>query len=175
MPSTLIETNLVEELVQSGLPDTSLEVIIDAADAEIQRVVGPHDGERTVILSSDGYAVFLPVPAETIAEVKHWPITGDEEDAIVLGADEYHVRNEGRSLFYAYGFMDRVSVRYTPISSNSRRRQALVDLVKLEFNFSGKHTERIGEFSEQLLNKEEEKMKILRSLQYQYGGAGLFA
>lgn len=53
MASTLIPTAEIEELVQSGLPDRALERHIDAADASIISLYGPHSGERTVTLRGE--------------------------------------------------------------------------------------------------------------------------
>ena len=52
MASDLIATAEVETLVQSGLPSTELEIVIDGADEDIIRFVGPHDGSRKVVLRS---------------------------------------------------------------------------------------------------------------------------
>ena len=53
MTSTLIPTDEIEELVQSGIPTRALERHIDAADASIIDLYGAHTGERTVTLRGD--------------------------------------------------------------------------------------------------------------------------
>ena len=50
MRSTLIPTEEIEEIVQSGLPTRALERLIGAADASIIDLYGAHSGERTVTL-----------------------------------------------------------------------------------------------------------------------------
>ena len=50
MSSTLIPTDEVEEMVQSGLAARALERHIDAADASIVDLYGAHAGERTITL-----------------------------------------------------------------------------------------------------------------------------
>ena len=50
MTSTLIATDEIEELVQSGLPTRALDHHVNAADASIADLYGPHTGERTVTL-----------------------------------------------------------------------------------------------------------------------------
>ena len=50
MTSTLIATDEVEEIVQSGLQTRALDHVIDAADASIVDLYGAHSGERTVTL-----------------------------------------------------------------------------------------------------------------------------
>ena len=53
MTSTLIPTDEIEELAQSGLPHRALERHIDAADASIIDLYGAHTGERTIALRGD--------------------------------------------------------------------------------------------------------------------------
>ena len=50
MTSTLITTEEIEELVLSGLPTRALDHHVNAADASIADLYGPHTGERTVTL-----------------------------------------------------------------------------------------------------------------------------
>ena len=48
MVSTLMTVSEVGDAVETGAPDSILQIYIDAADEDIQRSAGPHDLERTV-------------------------------------------------------------------------------------------------------------------------------
>lgn len=175
MASTLIATSTLEGLVQSGLPDADLEVLVDAADAEIIRLYGPHDGERTLQLEapySQSY-IFLPAPAATVASITE---QAPGETAEAVDADDYRTEYGGRVVCRIRGYWKQlVNVTYTPQADNARRAQALVDLVKLEAQFSGLGQQRIGEYSESPLDRERERNRILAGLRQNYAGAGMLA
>ena len=175
MASDLIPTDQVETLVQSGLPTTDLEIIIDGADEEIIRFVGPHDGLRKVVLRVDySENVYLPQPAENVSEVKEWPDTGAEVDADPF--TDYAIQAGGRYLRRTIGgyWSRNVAVTFTPYGDNARRAQVLVDIVKWELARSGHTREETGEYETEQENQNEHTV-ILARLRQGYAGAGLFA
>ena len=175
MASSLIATEAVERLVQSGLADLDLEVLIDAADAEIVRLYGPHDGSRTIQLKPPYPLadIYLSSPAETVAAITH---QNPGETATAVDADDYRLEHGGRTISRVKGYWKRlVNITYTPIADNARRAQVLVDLVKLEAQYSGLGTQRVGDYSESPLDRTRERERILAGLRQRYAGAGMLA
>ena len=189
MASELLDTDRVETLVQSGLPDDALEIFIDGADEEIVRLVGPHDGSQQVTLRVDRSPnLYLPRPAQSVSEVKEWSDSGSEADADVVDADNYQILGAGRYLrrksvgglvdapgeYGSLYWKRNVAVTFTPKGDNARRTQVLVDLVKWELARSGHTRERVGQY-ETYQGNERERGQILGRLRQGYGGAGLLA
>ena len=128
MTSSLIETEAVEEIVQSGLPTRALELLIDAEDASMVDLYGAHGGERTVTLRGTrvhrqqqsalvgvgsprgtyrgGYTqvygewrVYLPYPwALTVAQVQEYTESQDESDAVMVDASDWALELGGRAV-----------------------------------------------------------------------------
>ena len=175
MASALIATDDVEVHVKSGLPGARLEEIIDAIDAEIIRVFGEHDGERTVTLRVNPPAreVSLPNPAASISEVAEWAQAVSPDSAQVVTA--YTLLNEGRALRRDAAFWARnVRVTYTPYADNARRVTVLLDLVRWELAYSGHTRTRVGS-TETYTPSRADRAVILNRLRQRYGGGGLFA
>ena len=196
MVSDLIETHLMETLVQSGLPDQALDIYIDAADNRIVTEVGPHDGELAQFedFPNGGYSaggislpaslysnslhsnVYLYRPAVSIAEVKVWEYGLSEADGSVLDEAQYRVDHGGRVLVRVDAWWEtHVKVTFTPVAENPKRRQALVQLVKLALAFDGYKTESIGSTSRTTVNYVTEERRILNTLRHKYAGASLLA
>ena len=175
MASALMDTADVEVHVQSGLPSARLEEIIDAVDAEIIRIYGDHDGERTITLrvAPAAESVSLPSPAASISEVVEWRdgVAPDDGTEVTTYASVY----SGRSLRRTAGLWARnVRVTYTPLEENARRRVVLLDLVKWELAFSGHSRTRVGS-TETYAPTRADRAFILNRLRQRYAGGGLFA
>lgn len=175
MASTLIDTAVVEQLVQSGLPLSTLEVIIDAADAEIVRGFGPHDASHTARFYTDTtMTVYLQQPASAVTEVKEWLSSDDEDDIEALATTEYRVIANGRVIERVGQYWRRnVKVTFTA-SDNARRAQVLVDLVRAELAYSGQSRERVGSYDVSAI-PQQERARILARLRQVYAGGGLLA
>lgn len=179
MASTLISVPEMRSHVESDLDDKALERLVDAADAEVIRAAGPHDGEQTVtLLHQTGSLVWLPRPATSIKLLKE----AQDEQAIVTVAEllphTYMFTVGGRAIRRINGYwLPIVQVTYTPVPDNSRRVQALIDLVKLEVQYSGLSSEGVGTYRGQGGPAwwNSEKQRILRGLRQNYAGAGLLA
>ena len=148
MASDLIETARVETLVQSGLPAAELELFVDAADADIIRAAGPHDGSQKIVVRKDPSSnLYLPRPAVSIEEVKEWHDAGIEENVDPLPASEYSLLGNGRYLRRRSGLWRwNVAVTFVPLGDDARRIQVLIDLVKWELARRGYTRERTGQY-----------------------------
>ena len=171
MTSTLIPTNAIEELVQSGLPTRALSHHVDAADASITDLYGAHAGERTVTLrgnrslsqrqrpgssaqTSPGYfahaggewRVHLPYPwAASVTGVAEYTANESESDAKPVDPSSYALELGGRALRR----LDRpwrtfVALQYTPIDDTPKRTLLLIDLVKLSIRYTGVRRSDVG-------------------------------
>ena len=138
MASTLITVGQLMEHIETDLSDEVLTRLLESADAEIIRAYGPHDGEQSALVAGRGYRIWLPRPAESITEIVEWTGWETPGDADPVSADKYALEHGGRTIFRADApFMTNVQITYTPIADNPRRTMALIDLVKLEVQFSG--------------------------------------
>lgn len=165
MGSTLLPTDQVEVLVQSGLPDSALDIYVNGADYDIIRVAGPHEGTvRHVIRPDYSIYVYLPRPAVTIDSVREWYDYGDEAGATVVPASQYEVLGNGRSIRRKQArWADNVAVTYIPEDDRAVRVGVLVDLVKWHLAQSGHNRRRRGSLEEEP-RTEADRRRILARL-----------
>ena len=176
MASTLITVGQLRQHVETDLSDEALTRLLKSADAEIVRAYGPHDGEQSVLVAGRGYRIWLPRPAESITEIVEWAGWETLADADTVSADKYSLEHGGRTIFRADApFMTNVQITYTPIADNPRRIAVLIDLVKLEIQYRGLNTERVGSYSVTYMDHDKERQRILTRLRQNYAGAGLLA
>ena len=179
MASTLITVGQLMEHVETDLSDEALTRLLESADAEIIRAFGPHDGEQSALVAGRGYRIWLPRPADSISEIVEWGGWETPGDADPVSADKYHLEHGGRTIWRTdTPFMTNVQVTYTPVADNPRRIAVLIDLVKLEVQFSGLASERVGSYqSNSALSDGNtmlvERNRILSRLRQNYAGAGL--
>ena len=174
MAPTLITVGQLREHVETDLSDEALERLIDNADVEIIRAYGPHDGERTVtlylVLHQSPYLLTLPSPAANVSLIT------EGADDTVVEEEDYIVEYNGRVLLKSkFRWLPPVDVTYTPVADNPRRIAVLIDLVKLELEYRGLNTERVGSYSVAYLDHGKERQNILARLRQNYAGAGLLA
>ena len=174
MASTLITVGQLMEHVETDLSESALERLIDSADAEIIRAFGPHDGEQSALVAGRGYRIWLPRPADSISEIVEWGGWETPGDADPVSADKYHLEHGGRTIWRTDApFMTNVQITYTPIADNPRRIMALIDLVKVELEYSSLESEQVGSYQVATRERAAERSAILESLRQNYGGAGL--
>ena len=174
MASTLITVGQLMEHIETDLSDEALTRLLESADAEIIRAFGPHDGERTVtlypVLHQSPYLLTLPSPAAGVSLIT------EGTDDTVVDSDGYTVEYNGRAILKNNSrWLPPVDVSYTPVADNPRRIAVLIDLVKLELEYRGLNTERVGSYSVAYLDHGKERQNILARLRQNYAGAGLLA
>ena len=172
MASTLITVGQLREHVETDLSDEALTRLLESADAEIIRAFGPHDGERTVtlypVLRQSPYLLTLPSPAANVSLIT------EGADDTVVEEEDYIVEYNGRVLLKSKSrWLPPVDVTYTPVADNPRRIAVLIDLVKLEIQYRGLNTERVGSYSVTYMDHDKERQRILTRLRQNYAGAGL--
>ncbi len=174
MASTLITVGQMREHVETSLSDEALTRLLESADAEIIRAYGPHDGERTVtlylVLRQSPYLLALPSPAASVSLIT------EGADDTVVDSDDYTVEYNGRILLKSKSrWLPPVDVTYTPVADNPRRIAVLIDLVKVEVQFSELASERVGSYQSRTRAYGNERQQILERLRQNYAGAGLLA
>ena len=171
MASELLTVAQVKEHVTTGLSDEALGRIVDAQDAYIRRMVGPHDPATTMVYERDTlpgtHRFWLPRPASSIATVEDRYLY----DAVWTVRDDtgYYLSDGGRSvslnhLYLSEWFREVVRVTFTPVSANAERAQALIDLVRLEAQDTGLQSETDDTFEYIAKDKTKARREIISPL-----------
>lgn len=135
----------LREFVTSALPDDPLQVLLNAAEAEIIGVAGA-TGEITEHIH--GYGLHRIVVAREIGTV-----TSVTEDRIVLADDDYRVSGYvltriGTGTLPSWIWGSYLTVVYTPADDTAERQRVQMELVKLELNQDpGMSAETIGTYT----------------------------
>lgn len=145
---SLITTDELREHVETDLSDDALQRLIDANEKEIIRKFGAHATQIDYVEPGRSDCLFLSRPPSEITEVvERW---GDTETT--LSADDYElIANWKRLNRLSTGtnptsfWGDRVKVTYTPVDQNDERKGVLVDLCKLEIEYTGNAADSSGD------------------------------
>jgi hypothetical protein len=174
MPTLLTPDDIREFEPAPELSDDALQLLLDAAEAEIVRYAGASDsavewlvgGRREIVLSK---------PATAIASVAEH--IGGPSAPITLAADDYTSDPTGY-LLYRLGtgthprwrWWGRVAVTYTPTADLAIRKGVELDLVRLMVSYRpGSTSETVGLWTTQLAansvwNNSRERDSILSRL-----------
>lgn len=165
MASSLATLAEVRTHVESDLSDEALERLVDSADADIVKSAGAHDGERTVDINGGYQDLLLPAPANTIASVSESEYFGDAE---TVASSEYTTLYGGRVLRKDGIWKSKVSVTYTPVSTNAKRKEVLMQLVALAADYTPALFHADGAYSQTSRDYAKEKRRLLTGVQYSY-------
>ena len=159
-------------LVTSPLGDDSLQLLLDAAETEITRAVGPV-GNRTEVHHCDGRLITLRGQAASLVSITERRYTTDYP----LASDDYDLWPEGTVIERRLGgtnsrsrFWGRVEVVYEPVDDVDIRKGVQADLLKLMESFQpGLTAETVGSWTRQLAsnsvwNNTQEREAILARL-----------
>ena len=164
MPSTLLQPTEIRQHIRTGLVDEALDRLVTDADLDIQRIVGPHDGERTVRadVPPNGLRIWVKGRIESIAEITQR--NRRDTSMTTVDPDLYFVEFNN-AITRRTGYWDQiVEVRFTPVSTNAQRAMRLIDLVRLAVRDEGVQQERSGDYSYVRLNRADEYARIIRQL-----------
>lgn len=163
----------LREHIQTSLPDTALQRLIDGAALDIVSQCGPlgvvEDRRR-----GGGILLFLSRPAASITSVIErygdplglTDITLDTTDFTLL-PDNRTLRREWIGTHRVDRWADDVIVTYSRLDDTSDRQRALINLVKLEIAYQpGLTAQSIGTWMEQYrnVNYVDERAQIFASL-----------
>lgn len=158
--------------VETDYSETTLQLIIDAAERLIEDYVG---AAASVIFETEpvnaAVLLRLPVKGSTLTTVMEY--TGVETDPTetVLAADDYDFSDDGRELRRLSSGTNpsgmwgwRVAIVFVPEPDVARRKQAAIKLARLEIAHSGYAQERSGDWSATTRELRKEQSAILRAL-----------
>lgn len=157
--------------VTSALSDADLQLLLNAAIADVARALGPLAVRER--LGARGDMLLLSRPAASVTSI----VEDDRSAALTLATDDYELSDTGQVLYRlrngthpAQWWRGRVDVRYVRVDDTAARIRAYVALVELDLNHKpGLAAQAIGTWSEQYtsnsaFNYELERASILASL-----------
>ncbi len=166
----------LREHVETDLVDAALTRVLTGAIAEVEHHYGP------LATAAETYyfgghlvtaALFVRRPAASITSIAE-TTTGIVSGEVTtnLAANDYALRSGGRVIErLATGtnprasWGDRVLVTYVPVDESDRRNDVIIDLTKLELQYAGVDSERIGDYAMSALDYAAERNRLLRRLQ----------
>jgi hypothetical protein len=155
----------LKTFVETDLADAALQLILDAAEADLVRAAGPEGGmieERAM----EGQADFwTDRPVASITSITE---TDDEGTVTTLAAGDYRLHPNGNRITRlatgtnpASGWTNLVTVSYEPDDLDARNR-AIVQLVELTLALRpGARSETIGDFSRTHEGYDLERARII--------------
>ena len=156
--------------VTSALTDAALQLLLDAADDEIEDVA-PSGSVDELLSPGHGDLLMLSRPAESITSV----VEGHYGAEVTLATDDYEIRSSRQTLRRlrtgtnpAYHWRGRVDVTYVPEPDADQRKRVQLALVQLDLNSQpGVQSETIGTWSQTLATGKpyaEARAEILATL-----------
>lgn len=157
--------------VTTALSDADLELLLNAALADVARAAGPLAVRER--LTARGDMLLLSRPAASVTSI----IEDDRSAAIALAEDDYELSGTGQVLYrlktgthQAEWWRGRVDVSYVRVDDAAARIRVVVALVDLDLNHKpGLAAQTIGTWAEQYtsnsaFNYELERASILATL-----------
>lgn len=162
--------------VTTGLSDADLELLLNAARADVARAAGPLAIRER--LTARGDMLLLSRPAASITSI----VEDDRSAAITLATDDYELSSTGQVLYRlrtgthpGEWWRGRVDVSYVRVDDVAAQIRVMVALIQLDLSHKpGLAATTIGTFSEQYtsnsaFNYERERASILASLEDEGG------
>lgn len=157
-----------------------LHIETDLADAQVTRLINDAELEVTARFGSDTdrtedftieaprRRIWLGMRASAISGGANYVKEGAElDDLTAIAAADVQLTDDGWVVEKDTGdFLRRVKVRYTPVSDTYRRDRVVIDLVRLAIQHSGLSSLRDGDHSEEALDYQAEREKILSTLNH---------
>ena len=165
---SLVTVAEARALVNTGLSDGDLQVVIDRIEADITSKVGAPqtDAYATEVVKTmrgEGDNLFMPTEIYSVVSIV--------EDTATLTADQYQKWGGGviERLPMGTGWGDRVVVTYKPADDRSVREGVIIDLLRLTLNRTGMKSESIaGEYSYTAFDSSDgEYRKVMKRLMFQ--------
>jgi hypothetical protein len=144
---SLVSTAEVKALVNTSMSDVNLQDVIDRVEAQIVERIGEPQTEAmattiTKTYRGEGFYLFLPTEIHAVVSIT--------EDGNALASSEYQTWGGGvieRLPSESY-WGDRMTVVYKPSDDRLKRRQVIIDLVRLVLERTAMQSESIaGEYS----------------------------
>lgn len=172
--TSLVSPDEVKVLVNTSVSDVNLQTVIDRVEADItDRIGAPQNDGLTVsvvkTLEGGGCELFFPTEvASIVSVVEYYGLPG--ETGTTLDTDEYQIWSGGvlERLPPEGVWARRCVVTYKPADDRPKRKQAIIDLVRIELERTAMKSESIaGEYSYTAPEDwEKEKRKIYKRLMF---------
>ncbi len=163
---TLIE---LKTFVETDLADAALQVVLDAAEEDLTKAVGP-EGGMIEDRQMEGQADFWT--ERPVGRVTSATETDDAGTVVTLAASDYRLHPSKTRVTRistgtnpASGWTGRVTLNYVPADLAARNR-AIVQLVELDLAFRpGARSENLGDFSRAHQDYDKERARIISQAQ----------
>jgi len=169
--SNLVQPSDVTALVPTGLSTNDLAAVISRVEDYITDKIGaPYaTGLELTETVKGGYGdVFTKRRISAVVSVTEYQqLSSSTGTALADGTTMFVWQRQGRiTRLGVNAFGERVDIVYTPIDEREKRKQAIIDLVRLELSRSALKSERVaGEYDYTALdNYEAERRRIMRRL-----------
>lgn len=169
---SLLSVAELQAQVEADLGSSTLQQIIDAVERDITEHIGPtsaHVQEYEDVDLLD--ELRLPVQASAIGSVIEYTDAKHEPTKTTLAADDYDLsddgwflvrRSDGTNARSTWGW--HVVVTFTPATDDDRRKQAAIQLARLEITHTGFSREQVGDWSASTRELRKERAAILARL-----------
>ena len=170
---SLLSTADLTPIVDAPVTEAELQIIIDRVEAEITGEIGPpfDDSEPPELVETvygGGECVFVKRPIGNIVSITSKANAG--ATAVAWSASDYFSMADAGMIEKASGVWPRyVTITYVPRDEREKRKQAIIDLVRIVLSHSALQTESVsGEYSFTAPpHWEDEKRKVMRRLTFQ--------
>ena len=166
--TNLVSVDEARALIVTDLTDDQLTAVIERVETGItDRIGAPQDDATSIELTE-----LLEGTNNANLYVQRWisSVTSVTEDGNVIDDDNYRVwPSEGRIERLAAGALWGVviSVVYKPRDQRSERKQAIIDLTRLQISRTAYASESIaGEYGYSAISWEAEALRILRRITF---------
>ena len=159
--------------VESDLNDTEIQHLIDGVEDEIVQGFGPHvtqvdeleEAQLATVLFLSRPASEITTVTETVADTE----TVLETDDFSLSADGWRIKrlSDGTNGRTVWG--DTVVVAYVPEEENRKRENVLIAMLKMDIQFNGLDTEKVGDWQGSQKDYEKTRKQILGRLSRRMG------
>lgn len=175
---SLVSVDEVRALVGTHLTDTQLQTVIDRVEDGVTDEIGaPYEDDSTTITETvrgDKKNIYLKRPVKSVSSVTEYTQLSDETGNSLTENDEYYVWPDQGRLQRIHGIWGKekwgkmVEVSYIPQDQREKRKQVIIDLVRLELNRSAMYQESVGgEYSYTAPgNWEKERRRIMRRISF---------
>jgi len=141
--TSLVSPADAKALIGTSLSDANLQLVIDRVEAQIAEKVGApqsdaYDVQVAKTLRGEGSLLFVPTEIYSVVSIV--------EDDVALDSDEYRAWAGGviERLSQGTNWGKRCVVTYKPADDRSKRKQVIVDLVRLVLERTALKQESIG-------------------------------
>lgn len=140
---SLLTVEEMRDHIETDMVDDALERVIDAADAEIIRKLGPVDSQPEN-LPGGGRFLFLARRASAIASISERFDDGFGYQTVALAANDYSLLADGMRVERlatgtnpASAWRGEAIITSTPADTTAERTALLVKIVRLELGYTG--------------------------------------